>query len=308
VRSQHDQAITQAVAEINSVTSGIAELNGEVAAARGASANENNLVDRRQQLLDRLAGLVDISYHETESGSVNVTTRQGALLVTGGEAHAWQVANGTDNTLRVFAAGKDITSVLQSGKLGGLIQVRDTKINSYLAALDDMAAAVLSRVNTQHALGADADGLAGGNFFAPFTPATPGSNQGAARALEVAITDTRKIAAGDPAAGSGSNQNAKALAGIQDSLILAANSASLTGFYANLVFRIGLDAQTSVDGLETQQHLVSQLQSQRDSQSGVSLDEEAISLMRYQKAFEATSRFITVVNALTEDVINILGG
>ena len=62
-----------------------------------------------------------------------------------------------------------------------------------------------------------------------------------------------------------------------------------------------------MDGLATQDHLVAQLQNQRDAASGVSLDEEAINLMRYQKAFEASARFISLIDTLTEDVINILG-
>jgi flagellar hook-associated protein 1 FlgK len=98
------------------------------------------------------------------------------------------------------------------------------------------------------------------------------------------------------------------LAGIQNELLLAGNSASISASYANLVFRIGLDTKTSVDGLTTQGHLIAQLQNQRDAASGVSLDEEAINLMRYQKAFEASARFISVIDSLSEDLINILGG
>ena len=54
--------------------------------------------------------------------------------------------------------------------------------------------------------------------------------------------------------------------------------------------------------------LLLQLQNQRDSFSGVSLDEEAINLMQYQKAYEATARYIAVMDAVTEDLIRILGG
>jgi len=308
LRTHLDRGITEAVAEINSITAAIAKLNYEVVDMRGTMGNANSSIDERQKLVDRLASLVDINYFESESGSIHISTRQGALLVTGTEAHPWQVANGADGALRILAAGRDITDDLQSGRLGGLIHVRDTQITSYLAVLDDMAAAIISRVNAQHALGADAQGVAGGNFFVPFIGAIPGSNQGAARALEVAITDINKIAAADPAAGSGSNQNAKAIAGIQNELLLSGNNATLSEFYTHLVFRIGLDTKTGVDGMETQSHLLSRLQEQRDSQCGVSLDEEAINLMYYQKAFEASARFIALVDSLMDDMLSILGG
>ncbi|MBZ5495455.1 MAG: flagellar hook-associated protein FlgK [Acidobacteriia bacterium] len=308
VQSQQDQAISATVAEINSVSANIARLNVEVEAARGALANENNLVDQRQQLVDRLAGLVDISYFENDSGSLTITTRQGALLVAGNQSNPWQaVTSPASSLLEIHAGGADITATIQSGKLGGQLKVRDTNLPSYLTALDDMAATIIGSVNQQHALGSDLNGNAGGDFFVPFVPVTPGSNLGAARAINVAIIDTDKIAAAGAGGGPGSNTNAQSLADIQNRLLLSGNSATVSQAYSNLIFQIGIDTQNSVDGLATQDHLVAQLQNQRDAASGVSLDEEAINLMRYQKAFEASARFISLIDTLTEDVINILG-
>ena len=57
--------------------------------------------------------------------------------------------------------------------------------------------------------------------------------------------------------------------------------------------------------LETQAAVLSQAMAQRDSVSGVSLDEEAINLLQYQKAFEAAARFIKVADEMTQVIISL---
>jgi flagellar hook-associated protein 1 FlgK len=89
--------------------------------------------------------------------------------------------------------------------------------------------------------------------------------------------------------------------------MMSGNSATVPQYYANLIFRIGLDASALSDNLQTQDYLLSQLRNQRDAVSGVSLDEEAVDLLRYQKAYEANARFISLVDSLTEDLMELLG-
>jgi flagellar hook-associated protein 1 FlgK len=69
---------------------------------------------------------------------------------------------------------------------------------------------------------------------------------------------------------------------------------------------VGSRLQTAHDGVQVQQSLVAQAKSQRDQISGVSLDEEAMILVEFQRAYQANSRFITVLDQLTLDTINIL--
>jgi flagellar hook-associated protein 1 FlgK len=180
-------------------------------------------------------------------------------------------------------------------------------IPDYLARLDDMAASLIERVNTQHALGADLGGQPGGNLFVPFTPVTPGSNAGAARSISVAITDSANIAAAGLTEGPGSNANARLMAGIGEEKILGGGTATLVQYYSDLVFSVGAQARTAKDASETQGNILLQLQNQRDSLSGVNLDEEAVSIIKYQKAYEASARYISVLNGLTEEVLGILG-
>jgi flagellar hook-associated protein 1 FlgK len=309
IQASSDRAVADTVSEINSTTSAIAELNSRIAQARGLDSNEEYaLRDQRQEMLDTLAGLTDVSYWETESGAVTLSTADGAVLVVGDNSYEMAaVTQPGTSYLQVLVGGQNITSDISSGKLGGLIKVRDSMIPGYLAKLDDMAASLIDSVNTQHALGADLAGQQGGDFFTPFTPLAPGSNTGAARSISVAIADPAKIAAAGLTEGPGSNANALLLAGIGDSKILGGGTATLEQYYSDLVFTVGTQARTAKDASETQGNILLQLQNQRDSLSGVNLDEEAVNVIKYQKAYEASARYISVLNGLAEDLMNILG-
>ncbi len=308
VQTSADRSITDMAGEVNSLTSRIAELNGRITHAHNLNSQEEfTLRDQRQALLDQLSELLDTSYYETESGAVTVATSRGTMLVVEDRQYAIGAVlePGTSYT-QLMAGGQNITSTIESGKLGGLLKVRDGIIPNYLGKLDDMAVALISRVNAQHSLGADLTGTPGGDLFVPFVPLVPGSSAGAARSISVAVTDPAKLAAAGAAAGPGSNANVLYLAAIRDE-VLVGGVATVQQAYSQLVFIAGSDSRTARVAVETQRHVLLQLQNQRDALSAVSLDEEAVNVIRYQKAYEASARFISVLDGLTEEILRLVG-
>jgi flagellar hook-associated protein 1 FlgK len=305
--SQNDEVETT-IDEINGITSQIAALNDRIGAAHASGSEEEfTLRDSRQQLVEQLSGLIDVSYYDTQSGGIVVTTRQGGLLVTDNQSHVLK-RNTMPNTAfsGVQLDGVDITSKLQSGKLAGLIKVRDGQIASCLSALDDMAAAIISGVNTQHGAGRDFNGALGGDFFVPFVPPVAGSNAGAAQAICVALSDGRKIAASSTTS-PGDNANSKLLYGIKDQLLMSSSSETISQFYAGLIYQIGSDEKTAVDGVAIQKNILEQLKNQRASASGVNLNEEAANIIKYQSAYQANAKFASVLNSLSDVILNLVG-
>jgi flagellar hook-associated protein 1 FlgK len=309
VQVSQDQAVSDTVNQINAVTQKIAALNPQVAAAQAQhSDDESSLSDQRQQLLDQLSGLADVSYFETESGAVTITTGQGSVLVIGDQSSSLQTATLPGTSMnQVVLNGTNITSEFQSGKLGGLLKVRDQNIAGYLNTLDDLAAGLIARVNAQHASGSDMNGNAGGDFFTPFVQPWPGNNSGAAHSISVAITDPQAIAAAESGAGQGSNANAQALAGIKDETLFLPDNFTLNQFYAGLLETVGSDYQAADNGSQTQGQILLQLQNQRDSLAGVNLDEEALNIVKFQKAYEASARLAQVWNSLADEVMKLVG-
>ncbi|MBN1571496.1 MAG: flagellar hook-associated protein FlgK [Acidobacteria bacterium] len=309
VQTLQDRSMTALIQTVNSITAQIADLNQLIPLAHGTqSESEFTMRDSRQQLLEQLSGLMDISYYETESGEITVTTRQGGLLVAGDQSRDLSLTRLSPGAFySVQLEGVDITATLESGRLGGLIKARDNSIAGYLDSLDDMAAAIIERVNDQHADGSDLNGSMGGDFFTPFTEIIPGSNTGCARSMSVAITDPRLIAAADAGAGVGDNTNAQLLAGIGDENLFSSSAETIYQYYARLIYQIGSAESAAEENISTQNNLLEQLKNQRDASFGVNLDEEAVNIIKYQKAYQASARYANILDALSDEILQLLG-
>jgi flagellar hook-associated protein 1 FlgK len=314
VQHAQDRSVAYTVDDINAITAQIADLNKQINIAKGSrSETESLLRDSRQQLLEKLSDLMDVSYYETQSTMVMVTTRDGGLIVNEDQSIDLSAVNlAPDPFLHVQLDGVDITDSLNSGQLGGFIKLRDQTIPGYLSALDDMAAAIIMRVNEQHVQGSDYSGTAGEDFFTPFTQIIPGSNQGCAGSMNVALTNPEKVAAAASGAGLGDNANAKALAAIADETLLSSTGGALAtetlnDAYARLVYWIGSETATAQESLATQNSLLERLRNQRDASSGVSLDEEAVNIIKYQKAYQASARYANILDNLSEEILQLLG-
>jgi flagellar hook-associated protein 1 FlgK len=295
-----NQSVSQTVTQINQLTQQIAAVNVQVGSLQAPGENPSPFIDQRNQLLEKLANLVDIQVIPTESGMVTVTTASGTALVVGNQSYALtaQTVVPSGNT-DVFSGGTDITSRLSSGELGGLIQARDQGLAGVQSSLDTLAYNLASAFNAQHAAGFDLNGSPGGNFFAPLASVT-----GAAASLAVALSDPSKVAAssdGTP----GSNGNALALANLENQNVISGQT--VTGFYSNLISTVGNQIADAKTQQAAQSLLLQQLQNQQRNVSGVSLDEEAANLVKYQMAYDASARVVSVVNSLLQTTVS-LGG
>ena len=111
-------------------------------------------------------------------------------------------------------------------------------------------------------------------------------------------------------AGYGDNANAKALAAISAKEFIKDKEnidRNLEKIYASLLYTVGSDQRVAEETAENQQNVLNQLWGQRDSESGTSLNEEAINIIKYQQAYQANSRIVSVLNALSAEILNFVG-
>ena len=130
----------------------------------------------------------------------------------------------------------------------------------------------------------------------------PAGGTGAAAGLSVNITDPALIAASSDGT-AGSNGNLAVLAAVHDQPVAAGQKP--LDFYSNLVFKIGSDTSNTSADVDASNQILQQLQDQRASVSGVSLDEEAANMVKYQTAYQAAARVVSTVNALLSDAVNL---
>lgn len=302
-RQDADARLRNAVDEINTIATRIAEIN---AAMPAATANNGGLTLRDEQatLVRRLSELASVGTIAREDGGVDVTIGNGRALVVG--ANAYQVATVStppSGHASVMAGDFDITSEVTGGTVGGLLYVRDSAIPGYLFSLDTLAAQTSASINGVHTAGYDLSGAAGGSFFSYSTP--PSGVSGAAAALRVdpaIVTDNNLIAAaGTPLAGD--NATARALAALRSERVLN-GTATLHDGWGDLVYTVGSDVQSASNALDTHQRITSEIDALRDQVSGVSLDEEALNLLKFQRAYEANAKFFTTINSLLDTLMN----
>lgn len=127
---------------------------------------------------------------------------------------------------------------------------------------------------------------------------------GAVSNFAVALSGTNRIAASSSAASlPGDNTNALRMAALADTGVSLLGNASFSEYYAGIVSSVGSMAADASDLRTFDSNLQSELAGQRDSASGVNLDEEATSLIVYQRGFEAAARLISVADELIQTVL-----
>jgi flagellar hook-associated protein 1 FlgK len=296
IRHNLDLTVKQSVDQINQLTTQIAALNRQLAPLEQLGQDAGALEDQRNELIRQLSQVTGLLVVQTEHGET-LATSNGVPLVVGTQSFALTVAPDVSGAQHIFAQGTDITSTFTGGQLGGLLAVRDQSVPNVLSDLDELAGGLASNFNAAHHLGFDLAGNQGQDFFAP---AAPGA--GAADAFQVLITDPSAIAAssdGSP----GSNGNLANLLAVRDQKL--PSGATPIDDYSTLIFNLGnwsLQAQAQAAASQTS---LQQLASQRDAVSGVSIDEEATNLIRFQQAYQAAARVISTVNDLTQVLFNI---
>ena len=323
-----DQSVQNLVTQVNTLTSQIAQLN-TVVTTETSPGSRNDARDQRAALTTQLAQLVGIHVTEGSQGDYQITLDSGGAVLVSGNTQYQMNASSTSSTtgyhiVQVDQGGSmvDVTSAIQNGSLGAQLNLRDSVYAGYKTQLDTLAAGIASQVNLQHQKGYALDGTTTGlNFFTgdPATGLPPGataanSYQGAVTNLTVnaaIVNNPSLIAAGGAAGAAGDNANANALGNLQFSggtnasgLVLGSPFSTVVGSF---VSKVGTDTQSWNVQSTTQQNLVTALQAQRDSVSGVDLNEEAASLMTLQQGYQASTRFLSVINQLMQQLVTSFG-
>lgn len=296
-RTNLDTSVVQTVGQINQLTSQIAQLNAQISRLQNAGQSPGTFLDQRTQLMDQLSSLIDVSAIPTDN-SLTLTTASGTALVAGEQSFTLTTQLDSSGMHHIFSQGSDITSSIVSGQLGGLFEARDQQIPAIQTQLDTLAAGLANAVNGVQTSGYDLAGNRGANLF----NAPPASGNGAAAALSLAIADPSLVAASSDGT-RGNNTNIEAMYALRNQAVI--NGQSPTEYYSSIVFNIGNAASSAIAEQSASDLVLRQLNDQRSSISGVSLDQEAANLMRFQQAYAASAEVVSTINSMMQTVINM---
>jgi flagellar hook-associated protein 1 FlgK len=285
------------VQDINATAEAVAQLNAGVMAATKAGLSPNDLSDQRDLLVQRLGDLAGVSLRAGDAGSVDVFVG-GTALVRGATAERLAVRGASELTTPAgtvsVAWEKDGFAAPAGGAAAGLQAGLNEVLPRYRDGLDALAGALRTTVNTQHRLGTDAAGLAGGDFFSGTSAAD----------LRVAFTDPARIAASSaPVGGTGDRGGGNAAAMAE----LATAPGGPDALYRRTIVQLGVEAQTANRRVDIQTDILRQVEAQRESEAGVNLDEEMANMLAYQRGYEGAARFVTAIDQMLDTLINRTG-
>ena len=291
-----EQQVRQTADTINHLAGTVRELNSRIR-QDARTAADPSVEAQLYTVLEELAGYANITTLKQADGTWTILLGGQTPLVVGDRQYEITAEHSGTQAIILDAAGKDITSQINGGRLGALLQFRNTTLPSYASSLDRLASTLADRVNAELAAGVDMNNQPGAALF-EYDPAA-----GAAITLRVTAITPEELAAALPTApgGNGNVFNLMALANSGE-----IDGASFTEYYAALARSVGRAVETAREDQTTNEQLLFQAQALRQEVSGVSLDEEAIRLIEFQRAYQATARLVTVLDELTEVTINLL--
>ncbi|CAN5524918.1 N/A [soil metagenome] len=292
ISSDLDGTANSAVTSLNGLASALAKTNDGLGRAAAGSTGAAQLMDHRDSILEQMSALTDVSVTTDTAGraAVRMGGTNGPLLVSGVDAGIVTYVRNSAGAVSyaVHRGGESAAAAPNGGALAGVAdsaqRIADTR-----AEIARVASAFTAGVNAVQAQGRDLDGNAGAPMFATGDSPTD---------ISLTLTDPRGIAAAGVGGGTRDNSNLVALQTLRTSGGYEAAVTSLTTTNAaTLAARSDVaDAQSAIRDTAV---------AARDSVSGVNLDEEAVDLLRFQQAYQASSRVIQVARETLQTLFDL---
>ncbi len=258
--------------------------------------NVNDLLDKRDALVDELSNIVNINvvYDNTNSAVISIG---GALAVDRMHSSVF-VAEEVNGKLNLKIKDGSYPIVLTGGELNALSQVYSKKIPAYQEKLDAVINKLVEAVNVEHVNGytitdPQETGL---NFFEGYVNGELVINQ-------ELLDDPNKIAISlDGTEGNG--EIALRIAQLTDAALLDGNT--LQESYSSMINGLGNDGMLQNNYTQANQMVLDELAQLRASQSGVSVDEEMTNVLKFQRTYEASAKLITIADEILQTILNMV--
>ena len=268
--------IQDTVNQANSLIDQIAQLNTSIVQAQAETGGDeaNGLIDQRYKAMDSLSQLIPVSFSTAANGMVTVTTN-----VTSGPATI--VSGGTATPITT-------SWTITGGQLGGLLQAQ-TDLDGYMSQLNTFTSSLVSEVNYLSTTN-------GGKDVFSDTAGQEASTINAYTTFLKGPTSAQLSSA------------AVSIANLQDVSLNFSDgtTGTLENYLSKIQENIGNDVQQANTNASDSQALQTQLQSQQQSVSGVSIDEEMVHIIQYQQVYQAAAKVVETTSSLMNTAISMV--
>jgi flagellar hook-associated protein 1 len=280
--------------EFNLQLGELRELNTMIAESRLRGMTPNDLLDRKDMLLDNMSELAGVTYGDRENGSFYL--RLGTVLIL--DENTFRPLQAVQTNSETAGSGihfelENLGGIeLDKGMLGGLMEVRSDTIPDTLAQIDELATSIIENVNSIHRTGPSRI-----DFF---------SGSGASdMALSADIQDNLANLNSSTSGLPGDNDVAIAISDLRNRKILNDNNHTPAEYWNSVVGHVGIinrEAQFQEEGFSL---TTEALEQERASQSGVSLDEEMGNIIIAQQAYMAAVKLYEIAAEMMDALLAI---
>lgn len=277
------------VGQIDLLATELARVNLRLARAADASSDQTMLLDQRDHLLEQLSRYVDVTttFAADDTVAVRIGGASGPVLVNGGTAGNFAMTTAADGTISFTLDGNPATP--QGGSLAGKTLAL-AKLKDVQDGLDAVANSVIGAINAAQTGGVALDGSAGQAMFSGTTAAD----------IALAFDDGGMIATA-PAGAAADSRDQTNLGAMRAALA----TADPAGKADSLIFEISSAVQGRTVTRDALDSIANTAKITLSAQAGVSLDNEAANLLRFQQAFQASGRIMQVANEIFDSILQI---
>ncbi len=300
--------------DINRTIKKIADLNFEIKGDYSHGHSPNELLDERNLMLDKLSGLIGADYELKPDGEVSVKLN-GTYLIDSDKNNKISTLSleASDYPVSVMLNGKQEIQI-SSGSIAGYLEGLNGKgiyasadedstrgIAYFQQAIDDLAKAFADNFNSINDPSGENllfIGDENGNITAE-----------SIRLSDEWLNDAQFITESDFSSEDGNNQNLLKMLDSMNSKqsITPYFRGTFEEFAVSLIGDIGIETEYTQDMKNASEFVLTTIYNQRESIMGVSIDEEAINMVKYQKAYNAAARIMTAMDEMLEVLINRTG-
>lgn len=207
-RAETNQSLTQQVDKVNQLLSHLGDINEQIA---NTSGDKGALLDQQYDLLGQLGELMNVSTYRNDDGTVEISMENGLDLLRGSDPsllsttpNAEQPATNLDIVVTKNGTPMNVTNLISSGSIKGLMDYRATAIDPTSRGLSRLALGLQDAINKQNKLGIDLNGDIGQNLFSDINSSNlinsrvlPNLNNTGSMSSTVTITDTSQLTNSD---------------------------------------------------------------------------------------------------------------
>ena len=312
-----DERIFGAIDEINLLLRQIAKLNIKITQLEGEGGETGDLRDQRDLKIRELSQFLELNIYQDNQGQYTVNAVGVGSLVAGGHFQELRGQKSSESSAYIPGGAEiyfrerpsyAISQRLSSGKLRALLDTRDIELKFLQKHIDDLAFALANSINAIHHRGfahqqGHFEGRTGIDFF---TPIADGRSAAENFKLSNDIEqDVQNIATALQENSPGDNRVALAIAELQYSKLLDNGTSTFEDFYLKGVGQVAAKTKTARVNEEQALGIFAQNKALRERVSGVSIDEETADMIRFQHAFDASARVMSVADEMFKTVLGI---